>query len=101
MMRCAAGPLPADEKLMLPALAHPNAKNSYRVLTLLLSPTTITLNVCAIMPTDAKSARWQMSHSMNEFKQIVGRGTRVHEDTRKYYFMVGRLDTSSCLKSPL
>ena len=24
--------------------------------------------------------------SMNEFKQIVGRGTRVHEGTRKYYF---------------
>lgn len=25
---------------------------------------------------------------MTEFKQIVGRGTRVHEDTRKYYFTV-------------
>nr|WP_237051509.1 DEAD/DEAH box helicase family protein [Magnetospirillum sp. ME-1] len=25
-------------------------------------------------------------NSMTEFKQIVGRGTRVHEDTRKYYF---------------
>lgn len=24
--------------------------------------------------------------SMTEFKQIVGRGTRVHEDTRKYFF---------------
>ena len=24
--------------------------------------------------------------SLTEFKQIVGRGTRVHEDTRKYYF---------------
>ena len=24
--------------------------------------------------------------SMIEFKQIVGRGTRVHEDTRKFYF---------------
>ena len=24
--------------------------------------------------------------SMTEFKQIVGRGTRVHEDTNKYYF---------------
>ena len=23
---------------------------------------------------------------MTEFKQIVGRGTRVHEDTKKYYF---------------
>ena len=23
---------------------------------------------------------------MTEFKQIVGRGTRVHEDTRKFYF---------------
>src|SRR6056297_2318402 len=23
---------------------------------------------------------------MTEFKQIVGRGTRVHEDTHKYYF---------------
>ena len=25
-------------------------------------------------------------NSMTEFKQIVGRGTRVHEDTRKFYF---------------
>src|SRR5258705_9460849 len=24
--------------------------------------------------------------SMTEFKQIVGRGTRVHEDTKKFYF---------------
>jgi type I restriction enzyme R subunit len=24
--------------------------------------------------------------SMTEFKQIIGRGTRVHEDTKKYYF---------------
>jgi type I restriction enzyme R subunit len=24
--------------------------------------------------------------SMTEFKQIVGRGTRIHEDSRKYYF---------------
>ena len=23
---------------------------------------------------------------MTEFKQIVGRGTRVHEDAKKYYF---------------
>lgn len=26
--------------------------------------------------------------SVTEFKQIVGRGTRVHEDTRKFYFTV-------------
>jgi len=26
--------------------------------------------------------------SMTEFKQIVGRGTRVHEDTQKYYFTI-------------
>ena len=26
--------------------------------------------------------------SMTEFKQIVGRGTRVHEDTKKYYFTI-------------
>ena len=24
--------------------------------------------------------------SMTEFKQIVGRGSRVHEDTEKFYF---------------
>ena len=23
---------------------------------------------------------------MTEFKQIIGRGTRVHEDTKKFYF---------------
>ena len=26
--------------------------------------------------------------SMTEFKQIIGRGTRVHEDTRKYFFTI-------------
>ena len=26
--------------------------------------------------------------SMTEFKQIVGRGTRVHEDTKKFYFTI-------------
>lgn len=26
--------------------------------------------------------------SMTEFKQIVGRGTRIHEDTQKYYFTI-------------
>ncbi len=26
--------------------------------------------------------------SMTEFKQIVGRGTRIHEDTRKFYFTI-------------
>jgi len=26
--------------------------------------------------------------SMTEFKQIIGRGTRVHEDTRKFYFTI-------------
>ena len=25
---------------------------------------------------------------MTEFKQIIGRGTRVHEDTAKYYFTI-------------
>jgi type I restriction enzyme R subunit len=25
-------------------------------------------------------------HSMTEFKQIIGRGTRVHEDTKKFFF---------------
>src|SRR4029079_3124386 len=36
--------------------------------------------------------------SMTEFKQIVGRGTRVHEDTKKYYFtlMDFRGATSHC-----
>ena len=27
-------------------------------------------------------------YSMTEFKQIIGRGTRVHEDTKKFYFTV-------------
>jgi type I restriction enzyme R subunit len=26
--------------------------------------------------------------SMTEFKQIMGRGTRIHEDTKKYYFTI-------------
>ncbi len=39
------------------------------------------------MPRPAGSSSWiREVGSMTEFKQIVGRGTRVHEDTKKYYF---------------
>ncbi|MBA4155907.1 MAG: hypothetical protein H0X65_00320 [Gemmatimonadetes bacterium] len=38
--------------------------------------------------------------SMTEFKQIVGRGTRVHEDTKKFYFTLIDFHGTTCSRTP-
>lgn len=50
------------------------------VTTSRLLSTGVDAQTCRVIALDREIA------SMTEFKQIVGRGTRVHEDTKKYYF---------------
>src|SRR5207237_2229927 len=58
----------------------PEAKYPVLVTTSRLLSTGVDAQTCRLIVLDREV------HSMTEFKQIVGRGTRVHEDTKKYYF---------------
>jgi len=58
----------------------PEAKYPVVVTTSRLLSTGVDTQTCRLIVLDREVG------SMIEFKQIVGRGTRVHEDTRKYYF---------------
>lgn len=58
----------------------PEAKFPALVTTSRLLSTGVDAQTCRLIVIDREVG------SMTEFKQIVGRGTRVHEDTQKYYF---------------
>ena len=58
----------------------PEAKYPVIVTTSHLLSTGVDAQTCRLIVLDREVG------SMTEFKQIVGRGTRVHEDTNKYYF---------------
>jgi len=58
-----------------PESAYPVIVTTSRLLS-----TGVDVQTCRVIALDREVA------SMTEFKQIVGRGTRVHEDSRKYYF---------------
>ena len=58
-----------------PESAHPVLVTTSRLLS-----TGVDVQTCRVIVLDRAVG------SMTEFKQIVGRGTRVHEDTRKLYF---------------
>ncbi len=58
----------------------PEAKYPVLVTTSRLLSTGVDAQTCRLIALDREVG------SMTEFKQIVGRGTRVHEDTKKYYF---------------
>ncbi|EXJ14393.1 EcoAI/FtnUII family type I restriction enzme subunit R [Imhoffiella purpurea] len=58
----------------------PEARYPVLVTTSRLLSTGVDAQTCRLIVLDREIG------SMTEFKQIVGRGTRVHEDTRKYYF---------------
>ena len=58
----------------------PESKHPVLVTTSRLLSTGVDVQTCRLIVLDRAVG------SMTEFKQIVGRGTRVHEDTRKYYF---------------
>ena len=58
----------------------PESKYPALVTTSRLLSTGVDVQTCRLVVLDREVG------SMTEFKQIVGRGTRVHEDTRKFYF---------------
>jgi type I restriction enzyme, R subunit len=58
----------------------PEEKYPVLVTTSRLLSTGVDVQTCRLIVLDRPVG------SMTEFKQIVGRGTRVHEDTRKYFF---------------
>jgi len=58
----------------------PEAKYPVIVTTSRLLSTGVDAQTCRLIVLDREIG------SMTEFKQIVGRGTRVHEDTKKFYF---------------
>jgi type I restriction enzyme R subunit len=60
----------------------PEARYPVLVTTSRLLSTGVDVQTCRLIALDRTVG------SMTEFKQIVGRGTRVHEDTRKFYFTI-------------
>src|ERR1700722_17594907 len=58
----------------------PESKYPVLVTTSRLLSTGVDAQTCRLIALDRAVG------SMTEFKQIVGRGTRVHEDTKKFYF---------------
>ena len=58
----------------------PETKNPVLVTTSRLLSTGVDVQTCRLIVLD------RLVGSMTEFKQIVGRGTRVHEETGKFYF---------------
>ena len=60
----------------------PESKYPVLVTTSRLLSTGVDVQTCRLIVLDREVG------SMTEFKQIVGRGTRVHEDTKKFYFTI-------------
>jgi type I restriction enzyme R subunit len=60
----------------------PESKYPVLVTTSRLLSTGVDAQTCRLIVLDREIG------SMTEFKQIIGRGTRVHEDTHKFYFTV-------------
>jgi type I restriction enzyme R subunit len=78
VMRITGGNPEGQEQLsnfIDPESAYPVLVTTSRLLS-----TGVDVQTCRLIALDREVG------SMTEFKQIVGRGTRVHEDTRKFYF---------------
>ncbi len=69
-----------EGKAQLGNFIDPESKYPALVTTSRLLSTGVDAQTCRLIVLDREVG------SMTEFKQIVGRGTRVHEDTRKFYF---------------
>lgn len=69
-----------DGQEQLGNFIDPESRYPVVVTTSRLLSTGVDAQTCRIIVLDREVG------SMTEFKQIVGRGTRVHEDTRKFYF---------------
>jgi len=70
----------AEGTNLLGNFIDPEAKHPVLVTTSRLLSTGVDVQTCRVIVLDREVG------SMTEFKQIVGRGTRVHEDTKKFYF---------------
>ena len=70
----------AEGKEQLGNFIDPEARVPVIVTTSRLLSTGVDAQTCRLIVLEREVG------SMTEFKQIVGRGTRVHEDTRKFYF---------------
>jgi len=70
----------ADGCAQIGNFIDPEAKYPVIVTTSRLLSTGVDAQTCRLIVLDREVG------SMTEFKQIMGRGTRVHEDTKKYYF---------------
>jgi type I restriction enzyme R subunit len=70
----------AEGQAQLGNFIDPEAKYPVLVTTSRLLSTGVDAQTCRLIVLDRTVG------SMTEFKQIVGRGTRVHEDTKKFYF---------------
>lgn len=70
----------AEGKSQLDNFIDPESRYPVIVTTSRLLSTGVDAQTCRLIVLDREIG------SMTEFKQIVGRGTRVHEDTRKFYF---------------
>ena len=70
----------ADGQAQLGNFIDPESKYPVLVTTSRLLSTGVDAQTCRLIVLEREIG------SMTEFKQIVGRGTRVHEDTGKYYF---------------
>ena len=78
VMRIVGGDPEGEEQLG--NFIDPEAKYPVLVTTSRLLSTGVDVQTCRLIVLDREVG------SMTEFKQIIGRGTRVHEDTRKFYF---------------
>ena len=70
----------AEGQGQLGNFSDPESRYPVLVTTSQLLSTGVDVQTCRLIVLDRAVG------SMTEFKQIVGRGTRVHEDTRKFYF---------------
>ena len=72
----------AEGQAQLGNFIDPESRYPVLVTTSRLLSTGVDVQTCRLIVLDREVG------SMTEFKQIVGRGTRVHEDTRKFYFVL-------------
>ena len=77
---CASPATTRKGKQQLGNFIDPESNYPVLVTTSRLLSTGVDVQTCRLIVLDRDVG------SMTEFKQIVGRGTRVHEDTRKFYF---------------
>lgn len=70
----------AEGQAQIDNFIDPESRYPVLVTTSRLLSTGVDAQTCRLIVIDREVG------SMTEFKQIVGRGTRVHEDTHKYYF---------------